>query len=150
MMPVVEYVALPLLSASGVSRRMAQVRARLALERVDALSFAGTSTSKLSLGESVRVELARALAADPCLLLIDEPPVLRSPSEGKALYGLLKDLGEQPDLAVLIASEDLELVQKAPRTMAVGGGEVRLMSEMGRLLQLPTRQTGTAGRGKHR
>jgi ABC-type lipoprotein export system ATPase subunit len=146
-MPVVEYVATPLLSAGVLSRRVTKVRARAALDRVGALRHGEASTGALSLGESVRVELARALVAEPCLLLVDEPPVLRSPSEGKAIYELLKALGSEPDLAVMIASEDLELIQKAQRIMSISGGELRVMSEPGSLVPFPVR--GAAQSRKH-
>jgi ABC-type ATPase involved in cell division len=144
-MPVIEYVATPLLSVGGVSRRAARVQARRALDRVQALRYSDISTSELSLGELVRAGLARALVAEPLLLLVDEPPVLRSPSEGVALYQLLDSLGNDPGLSVMVASEDLELVQKAPRLMSIGGGKLRTMIEPGTIVPFPERRAG--GRG---
>jgi ABC-type lipoprotein export system ATPase subunit len=142
-MPVVEFVATPLLSASHVHPRGAQVRARKALDRVGVLRSSDVSTGALSLGESVRVELARALVSEPQLLLVDEPPALRSPSERKALYELLKALGSEPDLTVVVASEDLELIQKARRIMSLSGGKLRMMSEPGAIVPFPGRQAGS-------
>lgn len=130
-MPLLEYLATPLWSAGTMSARAARGRALAVLERVDLLSSGDASTDELSLAEAVRATLARALVAGPSLLLVDEPPVLRSPSEGMALYELLKDLGEEPGLAVILASEDLELIQKAHRIARIGGGQFRWMSQPG-------------------
>lgn len=144
-MPVVEYVATPLLSTGHVSPRVARVRARRALERVGALRHSEVSTGAVSLGDSVRVELARALVAEPALLLVDELPQLRSPSEGRALYELLWLLGGDPGLAVVVASEDLELLQKAPRMMSIAAGKLRSMIEPGTVVAFPDRRAGGGG-----
>jgi ABC-type ATPase involved in cell division len=143
--PVVDYVATPLLSAGGVSPRFAKTRARRALDRVDALRYSELSTGALSLGEAVRVSLAHALVAEPLLLLVDEPPVLVSPSEGKALYQLLDSLGSEPGLAVMVASEDLELVQKAPRLMSISKGRLSVMIEPGAIVPFPERRADRGG-----
>jgi predicted ABC-type transport system involved in lysophospholipase L1 biosynthesis ATPase subunit len=140
-MSVVDYVAMPLLSGGGVSPRSARIRARKALERVGGLAHGELSTSELSLGEMVRAGVAQALVAEPLLLLVDEPPVLRSPSEGRALYQLLDSLGSDPGLALVVASEDLELAQRAPRLLSISNGKVRVMVEPGTIVPFPERRT---------
>ncbi|HEY9475968.1 MAG TPA: ABC transporter ATP-binding protein [Mycobacteriales bacterium] len=57
----------------GVSRRLARERARRWLERVGVAEFASRRPAALSGGQAQRVALARALAAEPRLLLLDEP-----------------------------------------------------------------------------
>ena len=145
-LPVVDYVATPLLCDGRMSPRMAKAKARPVLGQVGLAGCADGSTDALSLSELVRVELACALVRDPLLLLVDEPPVLRSPSESKALYGLLKSLGGKPGLAVVVASEDLELVQKAQRIMSIGGGQVRGMDQPGVVVPLWGRHSEGGGR----
>ncbi|HVR06207.1 MAG TPA: ATP-binding cassette domain-containing protein [Solirubrobacteraceae bacterium] len=144
--PVIDYVATPLLSHGDVSRRRARLGARRTLERVGVTVYDDACTAELSLSESVRVELARALVAGPSLLLVDEPPALRSPSEGKALYELLRSLGHDPELAVLVASQDLDLVQRAERLFSLSRGRLRALSEPGAVVPFPDRRAADGGR----
>lgn len=141
---VVERVAWPAMSGGHIAKREARARAQRMLERVDMLASAYKQTSSLSLGELVRVGLARALVRGPRLLLVDEPPVLASPNEGRDLYRLLRSLGEERDLAVVLASEDADLVGKARRLMAISRGRLRCTEERGAVVAFP------GGQGKER
>jgi ABC-type lipoprotein export system ATPase subunit len=141
---VVEHVVLPLLSTDHVGHRQAQVKARRALERADALNTAELSLHDLCHEELLRVELARALVREPTLLLVDEPPVLRSPSRRTAFRQLLRSLCESPELAVILVSEDLEMLQGMQLRMSIGGGQLRLLDSGGDLL--PFRGARAAGR----
>jgi putative ABC transport system ATP-binding protein len=134
---VVEHVAWPAMSDGETTMREARTRARSILNRVGMLASAYQEMSCLSLGELVWVELARALVRGPRLLLVDEPPVLARPSESRDLYALLRSLGEERKLAVLIASEDADLVGKARRVMAIGRGRLRTTEMAGTLVPFP-------------
>lgn len=134
---VIEHVALPLLSTGRFARRQAHVRARNALDRTGGLEHANALLGGISQEDLLRVELARALVREPSLLLVDEPPVLRSPSRRTALYRLLRSLGEEPRLAVILASEDLELIQGMPLMMLIGGGRLWLVDNPGEVLRFP-------------
>jgi predicted ABC-type transport system involved in lysophospholipase L1 biosynthesis ATPase subunit len=137
-----EHVALPLLS-DHASLRGAKIAARIALDRVDAGYCGDLWTHRLSLGELVRVALARALVRGPHLLLVDEPAVLPSPSEGEELYGLLRKLGRSANLAVVVASEDLAAIQSAPRMFSITDGTLRSMDSTAAILPFP-RQSAKA------
>ncbi len=131
-----EHVALPLLSDHS-SLRGAKIVARRALDRVDAGYCADLWTHRLSLGELMRVALARALVRGPRLLLVDEPAVLPSPTESEELYALLRELARGKELAVVIASEDLNAIQSAPRVLSIGEGALRSMESSAVVLPFP-------------
>lgn len=134
--PVVELVATACAS-DGMPMRDARMMARKALGRVEATECADALTDRLTLGERLRVALAMALVREPRLLLVDEPAVLPSPLESDALYVLLRSLGEDRNLAVVIASENLAALSGTMRTMAVSSGEVRSMDQDGVIVRFP-------------
>lgn len=98
---------------------------------------AHTPISRLSTSQRLRVCLAMALVREPRLLLIDEPAVLPSPMESEELYALIRSLGEQRELAVVIASEDLAPLGGTHRKMVISSGSVRSMDSRGVVVPFP-------------
>jgi predicted ABC-type transport system involved in lysophospholipase L1 biosynthesis ATPase subunit len=141
----VEHVALAASAAGTTTGKQARSAARRALHRVEAAECADRPLDGLALGERVRVELARALARSPRLLVIDEPPVPYSPGEGEDLHALLVSLGRDRDLAVLLASGDLGLVGEADRVTTFSRGRLRETRRGGEIIAFPDRRAG-AGR----
>lgn len=135
----VDHVARALL-CEGMSFREARLAAREALERVGVSRCAELGLRRLSPGEMFRVDLATALVRHPRLLLVDEPAILRSPSEREELFALLRGLGEDASLALLVASEDTDALHGATRMLAIGAGRLREISEPGVVLPFPRRQ----------
>jgi ABC-type cobalamin/Fe3+-siderophores transport system ATPase subunit len=128
----------------------ARTHARKALALVGAGDCADTPVNELTLGERLRVGLAVALVREPRLLLVDEPAVLPNPLEGEDLYELLRTLGEQRKLAVVIASESLAPLSGAQRMMAISSGEVRSMDQSGLVVPFPAAAVVRARAGNAR
>lgn len=83
-------------------------KARRAIEMVGMGSLAARSFSCLSGGQRQRVLIARALASEPELLLLDEPMANLDIGVEEELFGYLAKLSEQ--MTVIMASHDLGFV----------------------------------------
>jgi predicted ABC-type transport system involved in lysophospholipase L1 biosynthesis ATPase subunit len=143
--PVVELVATACAS-DGTPMREARTRARKALSRAGVAECADVWVDQLTLGERLRVGLAMALVRESRLLLVDEPAVLPSPLESDELYGLLRLLGNDRDIAVVIASENLAALTGSRRTMAISSGTVRSMDQDGVIVPFPDPLVSRASR----
>lgn len=84
-------------------------RAREALQRVGAADFAERRVDELSGGERQNVVLARALAQDAPILLLDEPTANLDIGHQMAVFQQVRELAQQSHLAVLAAIHDLTL-----------------------------------------
>ena len=98
-----------LLTLPRASRDERQLRdlARQALERVGAADVAEARPGELSYGMRKRVGLARALAAKPSLILLDEPASGLDESELAELGALIRDLATEGSLVVVEHHMDL-------------------------------------------
>lgn len=67
----------------------------------------------LPYGEQRRLEIARALAAQPRLLLLDEPAAGMNPQETHELMNLIKWIRKEFDLTILLIEHDMSLVMGA-------------------------------------
>ena len=64
----------------------------------------------LSYGDQRRVEIARALASEPKLLLLDEPTAGMNPNESDRLTDLMRKLRDERDLSILLIEHDMKVV----------------------------------------
>lgn len=110
-----------LLRGSGFHRREAELRAR-ALELLDLLNlkrFADGLAVDLAYGDRRKLEIARALALNPQLLMLDEPAAGMNPTEKAALTATLRELKTQFDLTILLVEHDMKLVMGLCERIAV-------------------------------
>ena len=114
---VFDNVALPLLIA-GIDPKQIKLRVHQALQRLGLDSRAQAVSAELSTGEQQRVGIARAIAAQPILLLADEPTGNLDPSLAADIMQMLVGLTEQ-GAAVVIASHDLALVKRMKKRVLV-------------------------------
>ncbi len=107
----------------GRSRREARGVAAHWLAEVDATRYADRRPAELSGGQQQRVAVARALAADPRLLLLDEPMAALDVAVAPALRQLLRRV--LVDRPVLIVTHDvLDALLLADRVVVVEDGRV--------------------------
>lgn len=83
--------------------------ARQQLERVGLGEFLNRPAGSLALGQQRILEIARALCADPCLLLLDEPAAGLRHKEKEALADLIRKLRTE-GVAVLLVEHDMDFV----------------------------------------
>jgi branched-chain amino acid transport system ATP-binding protein len=84
--------------------------ARELLDELGLATIAHRPVSELSFGTTKRVELARALASEPRLLLLDEPAGGLNGEEVEELGGLIRRIRDSFDLTVLLVEHHMNLV----------------------------------------
>ena len=77
------------------------------------------AASYLSYGDQRRVEIARALASDPKLLLLDEPTAGMNPQESEALTQFIRKLRDERGLAILLIEHDMKVVMGVSEQVTV-------------------------------
>src|SRR5581483_7099396 len=92
----------------GLSRAAAERRAREAAARLGIAPLLGRRRQELSDGEVQRVAVARALAVEPDVLLLDEPASSADRAAAQTLYQALAEERRRRPLAVCLASHQLE------------------------------------------
>jgi branched-chain amino acid transport system ATP-binding protein len=91
--------------------RDAEARARELLEYVGLRrSVMDQLSAQLSYGDQRRVEIARALASDPMLLLLDEPTAGMNPQESAQLTDFMRKLRDDLKLTILLIEHDMKVV----------------------------------------
>ncbi len=81
-----------------------------ALEMTETANLAGRDFRTLSGGQKQRVRLARALASDPDLLLLDEPSAALDTHARDMLYALLRRLCDERGVAVVMVEHDIAAI----------------------------------------
>ena len=93
-------------------------RARGLLERVGLVARTNALAGELAYGDQRRLEIARALAAEPRLLILDEPAAGMNPTESAALRQMLRALAGE-GITIVLIEHDVRLVMGASERVAV-------------------------------
>jgi putative ABC transport system ATP-binding protein len=124
---VLENVTMPV-ELGGGSRRDADRRARVLLERVGLADRGSAFPDKLSGGEQQRVAIARALVREPLLVLADEPTGNLDEENGAMVLKLLLELTRDAGKTLLMATHNPEIVPLADRVGRLHDGKLTVSS----------------------
>jgi lipoprotein-releasing system ATP-binding protein len=136
---VVDHVATSLGSA-GLTMREARRRAMRVLDLVELAAGAEEPTTSLSVTERARVMLARALAREPRMLVLDEPGMLPSLGERDRFYALLRGAASERKMTLLMASEEMGALQGVGLLISIADGELNSSESLGTVVPLPGRR----------
>lgn len=106
-----------------LSRREQEARRRREaydiLEFLGIAAFAHSYAQELSYGDCRRVELARALAASPKLLLLDEPGAGMNEEESEAMAGQILELRSRFSLSIMLVEHDMSIIRRCCERVVV-------------------------------
>lgn len=109
----------PHLSVFGFESKKDIEIARGEMTRTDCLEFASRDINQLSGGERQRVILARALAQEPRMLLLDEPTTFLDIRHQMDLHKILSDLNSERGTTIICAMHDINLAAAFCRRIVV-------------------------------
>ncbi len=99
--------------------REVEEQVRELLNIFDLVRFQDTLCGNLSYGDQRRLEIVRALATRPCLLLLDEPAAGMNPREKEKLMELILFVKQKFEIAVLLVEHDMKVVMGICQRIAV-------------------------------
>ena len=99
-------------------------RALWLLDRVGLKDRADHKPAELSGGEQQRVSIARALANEPALVLLDEPTGDLDTATGKEIMTLLRDLNAREKVTLVVATHDPLVAEASSRIVRLRDGKV--------------------------
>ena len=112
--------------AARAAERAAVARARELLETLGVAHLADQPVKSMSGGQQRIIEIVRAVAAEPPLLLLDEPAVGLAPPVRAQLVELIRRLAGQMGIAVLLIEHAVDLVMAAADAVAVFNGGIKI------------------------
>ncbi|HWQ93173.1 MAG TPA: ABC transporter ATP-binding protein [Clostridia bacterium] len=118
-----ENIELPM-QFKRTARSERQERAAWLLDRVGLKDRADHKPAELSGGEQQRVSIARALANQPSLVLLDEPTGDLDSATGLEILALLRDLNQREKVTMLVATHDSVVAQASSRIVRLRDGKI--------------------------
>lgn len=129
-----EYNLIPVLSAyenveyvmllQGVPDEERRARSLAILAEVGLQGLEDRRPSELSGGQQQRVAVARAIVAEPTLVLADEPTANLDSATGAALMDLMRRLNEEKNITFIFSTHDPMVMERARRLVRLKDGRV--------------------------
>jgi branched-chain amino acid transport system ATP-binding protein len=95
------------------------------LEQFGLTQYVNDPAGELPYGDQRRLEIARAMATEPMLLLLDEPAAGMNHQETEALTHLIKGIRDEDGIAILLIEHDMRLVMRlSERIYVMDHGEM--------------------------
>lgn len=121
---VSQNIALPL-KISGMPRAQRQARIDELLELVGLSDKKQHYPAQLSGGQKQRVGIARALAANPSMLLSDEATSALDPETTQSILALLKEINRRLGLTILLITHEMDVIRRiADRVIVLEHGKI--------------------------
>ena len=129
-----EFNLIPVLSAlenvefvmllQGLPEAQRRSRSRALLEELGLQGLEDRRPSELSGGQQQRVAVARAVAAEPIIVLPDEPTANLDSRAGAALMDLMRRLNEEKGISFVFSTHDPMVVERATRVIRMRDGRI--------------------------
>lgn len=116
-------VAAPLM-LNGTAQKRARARARDLLRLMGLDERDHHRPGQMSGGEQQRVAIARSLANQPRALIADEPTGNLDPDTSVRVFRALQDIAKRENVAVLVATHNVELCTLMDRVLSLEGGDL--------------------------
>lgn len=116
-----ENVSMPL-RIRRESGSKASGEARASLAEVGLANRAGHRAGELSGGEQQRIAIARALTANPSLLLADEPTGNLDEGTGRMIFDLLGEIRKRRNLTTILVTHNLQFARRCDRVLKLEKG----------------------------
>ena len=115
-----EYVML----LQGVDPKSRRKKAEMLLKKVGLGDFLHRRPAKLSGGQQQRVAVARAIAAEPAVILADEPTANLDSVSAAGLLDLMRELNREKGLTFIFSTHDPRVMEKADRVFQMRDGKI--------------------------
>jgi lipoprotein-releasing system ATP-binding protein len=121
---VLKNVMLPALKLGRESESTIRKRAFEQLERLGVADQAHKKSFRISGGQKQRVSIARALINDPLIIMGDEPTGNLDSKNSENVFNILRSLGDQQRMSMLIVTHDMDFAKKTDRIIRMGDGVI--------------------------
>lgn len=109
---VIENVMLPMTSVQKIEKEIAKEKALQYLDQVGLLDKVNEYPSRLSGGQQQRVGIARAMAVNPKLILLDEPTSSLDPELVLGILDILKNLANEHKRTMIIVTHEMSFAKE--------------------------------------
>ena len=117
----IEYV----LRLQGVAEAQRRDRVYQLLEEMGIGDLANRFPNELSGGQQQRIAIARALVAEPALVLADEPTANLDSKNTEYLLALMQQMSEKKNITFLFSTHDPRVIKKARRVITLEDGTIK-------------------------